>query len=76
MKRKLFFGLVGGMLATFSILSINTSLNNSGDISLKNITVMAQANAEDGPACPYPCVENGNGCYTCGIFYAFYYEKY
>jgi hypothetical protein len=75
MKRKLFFGLIGGILALFTILSANTSLNNSSDISLKNIKVMAQANAEDGPMCPHPCVENGNGCY-CWVFYPFYYEKF
>jgi hypothetical protein len=62
MKRKLFFGLVGGMLATFSILSVNTSLSNTGDISLKNIAVMAQASAEN-PECPNGCYACGNGCY-------------
>ena len=68
MKRKLFFGLVGGMLAIFSILSVNTTLSNTGDISLKNITVMAQAQAEENPLCLYGCKEGGSGC----ICYTYY----
>ena len=71
MKKKLFFGLVFGLLATFSILSVNTS-NNAGDISLKNITVMAQANAEN-PLCPNGCKEGNTGCF-CFTYYPFLRE--
>jgi hypothetical protein len=67
MKRKLFFGIVAGMLATFAILNVNTSLSSTGDISLNNITVMAKASAEENPFCPTGCYEDGNGCY-CYIY--------
>jgi hypothetical protein len=69
MKRKIFVGVLGGLLATFSILSVNTSLTNTGDISLKNIAVMARANAEDNPV--NPCPESGNGCFANGLWYAY-----
>ena len=72
MKRKLFFGLVGGMLAIFSILSVNTTLSNTGDISLKNISVMAEAQAEDNPLCPTGCKEGTGGCYCNGLYSAYW----
>ena len=68
MKKKIFFGVLGGLFAIFTILSVNTSLNNNGDISLKNIAIMAQANADVNPECPNGCYANGNGCY-CFIVY-------
>jgi hypothetical protein len=68
MKRKLFFGIIAGMLATFAILNVNTSLSSTGDISLNNITVMAQAQAEDSDLCPTGCKLNGNGCGCNGIW--------
>ena len=68
MKRKLFFGLVGGMLVIFSILSVNTTLSNTGDISLNNITLMAKASAEENPLCPTGCKYNGDGCGCNGIY--------
>ena len=68
MKRKLFFGLVGGMLAIFSILSVNTTSSSISDISLNSITIMAQATAEVNPLCPTGCKENGNGCGCNGIW--------
>jgi hypothetical protein len=62
MKKKVIIGVFGGLLAIFTMLSINTPLSNAGDISLKNVATMAQANAEN-PLCPTGCYENGNGCY-------------
>ena len=71
MKKRLFFGLVFGLLAAFSILSVNTS-NNAGDISLKNITIMAQANAEN-PLCPTGCYEGTGLCYCNGMGGTYWY---
>jgi hypothetical protein len=65
MKKKIFFGFVGGLLAMLSILSVDTSLSNTGDISLKKIAVMALAQAEDKT---YPSKVNGNGCAFDGIW--------
>lgn len=68
MKKKIFIGVFGGLLAIFTMLSVNTTLNNAGgDISLKNIATMAQANAEN-PLCPTGCKYNGNGCGCNGIW--------
>lgn len=62
MKKKVIIGVFGGLLAIFTMISINTPLSNAGDISLKNVAIMAQANAEN-PECPNGCHACGNGCY-------------
>jgi len=68
MKKKLFFGVAVSLFSLATMFSLNVSQqSNISDISLKNIAVMSQANAET-PNCPDGCLANGNGC-TCGIFY-------
>lgn len=63
MKKKIIFGIVGIVLITFSIFSVNMSTNN-GDISLQNIELMTQANAENPYLiyCTYYCQPGGDVC--------------
>lgn len=69
MKKKLLIGILFGFFATFSILSLNPAIRNVGDISMDNISVMAQAQAEDpNPFCEYGCKEDGPGC-VCYTYY-------
>jgi hypothetical protein len=67
MKKKIIFGIMGLLLITFSILSVNMATSN-GDISLQNIELMAQANAEVNPLCPTGCKYGGEGCGCNGLW--------
>jgi hypothetical protein len=68
MKKIITIAVSAFLFAILVLNSINISQQGAiRDISLKNISLMAQANAED----PYiPCVSCGCGCYFNHVFYA------
>lgn len=72
MKKKIIFGIAASLFFVATMFSFNVSQqSNISDISLINIAVMSQANAEITPNCPTGCYTNGNGC-TCGTYYPTY----
>jgi len=68
MKKKIILTVIGSIFAIFSILSFGLPLSPTGEISLKNVEVMAKANAQVNPECP-------NGCVPCGL-YRYCYQVY
>jgi len=73
MKKKIIFAVTACVFVFATVFSFNMSRqDNISDISLKNIQVMTQANAEN-PDCPNGCLENGSGCF-CFIWYSCYKE--
>ena len=66
MKKKITIAALSSVFAIFSILSFSLPLSSTGEISLKNVEVMAKANAQVNPECPNGCVACGNGCYCYG----------
>ena len=73
MKKKITIAALVSIFAIFSILSFGLPLTPTGEISLKNVEVMARANAQMNP--PDPCVPCGNLCYI-GVVYVGYKENY
>jgi hypothetical protein len=68
MKKKITVAAFVSIFAIFSILSFSLPLSSTGEISLKNVKVMAKANAQVNPECP-------NGCVPCGL-YCYCYQVY
>lgn len=72
MKKKITIAALVSIFAIFSILSFSLPLSSTGEISLKNVEVMAKANAQVNP--PDPCVPCGDLCYI-GVVYVGYKEN-
>lgn len=69
MKKRIILGGTVCLFVLATMFSFNISQKaNISDLSLKSISVMAQANAEVDPLCPNGCLDNGQGCY-CHIWY-------
>jgi hypothetical protein len=49
MKKKITIAALSSIFAIFSILSFSLPLTSTGEISLKNVEVMAKANAKVNP---------------------------
>lgn len=64
MKKKIILMVIGSIFAIFSILSFNLPMKITGDITVKNIRVMAQAKASE--LCPNGCLLEGKGCMCYG----------
>lgn len=68
MKKKIIFGFTVCSFSTVMMVSFNISQqNNIGNISLNDIAVISQANAEGGTN--DPCIDSGQGCYN-KVWYA------
>ena len=73
MRKKIIFCLTVCLFSALLLFSFNISQqNNTKDISLMNIAVMSQANAEGGT--DNPCIDYGSGCYN-KVWYAAQKDK-
>ncbi len=68
MKKKITIAALSSVFAIFSILSFSLPLTSTGEISLKNVEVMAKANAQVNPECPNGCVACGEYCFCYRIY--------